>query len=259
MDYKLPEDFHAVLQIANAYERLDEALQVAEKIVAAGVKLHPNMDHAAIFTDPPHLVAGPLKTMGYIAGWDTKCYPSPVDERDYINVPSGLPDGHPALARGWFRYVAVVHPVDKAALNQMIRQGYGNPFIHHLTWGIVPPERKSGDDFGYACEVISHMVNVWQRIGDHLKAEPGTLIMALPPEVTQHPQFEATLPELFDGLDSASHQVETMQGGGFLIQFFVLTGGRIEVALRIDTQQTFNPKSVHKISEDEISTQQTDS
>ena len=44
-----------------------------------------------------------------------------------------------------------------------------------------------------------------------------------------------------------------MQGGGFLIQFFVLTGGRIEVALRVDTTQTFNPKSVHKISEDEIS------
>ena len=39
-----------------------------------------------------------------------------------------------------------------------------------------------------------------------------------------------------------------------LIQFFVLTGGRIEVALRVDTKQTFNPKSVHKISKDEIST-----
>ena len=48
--------------------------------------------------------------------------------------------------------------------------------------------------------------------------------------------------------------VEAMQGGGFLIQFFVLTGGRIEVALRVDTTQTFNPKSVHKISKDEIST-----
>ena len=50
--------------------------------------------------------------------------------------------------------------------------------------------------------------------------------------------------------------VETMQGGGFLIHFFVLTGGRIEVALRVGTTQTFNPKSVHKISEDEISTVQ---
>ena len=258
MDCILPEDFHSVLQIGNAYERLDEALEVAEKLVDAGVKLYPNMDHAAIFTDPPHLVAGPLKNVGYIAGWDTKCYPSPVDERDYINVPSGLPDGHPALDRGWFRYVAVVHPVDMAALNQMIRQGYGNPFIHHLTWGIVPPERKRGDDFDYACEVISHMVNARQRIGYYLETDPGTLIMALPPEIAQHPKFEAALPELLDGLDESAYQVETMQGGGFLIQFFVLTGGRIEVALRIDTQQTFNPKSVHKISEDEISTQQTD-
>ena len=110
MNCKLPEDFHAVLQIENAAERFDEALQVAEKISAAGVELYPYMDHAAIFTDPPYLVAGPLKTMGYIAGWDTKCYPSPVDEQDYINVPSGLPAGHPALARGWFHYVAVVHP-----------------------------------------------------------------------------------------------------------------------------------------------------
>ena len=101
------------------------------------------------------------------------------------------------------------------------------------------------------------MVNARQRIGGHLNAEPGTLIMALPPDITQHPQFETTLPQLLDGLDADAFQVETMQGGGFLIQFFVLTGGRIEVALRINTQQTFNPKSVHKISEDEISTQQT--
>ena len=40
------------------------------------------------------------------------------------------------------------------------------------------------------------------------------------------------------------------------MQFFVLDGGRIEVALRANTQQTFNPKSVHKISRDEISTDQ---
>ena len=258
MDCKLPEDFHAVLQIENASERFDEALDVAEKISAADVKLYPNMDHAAIFTDPPCLVAGPLKKMGYIAGWDTRCYPSPVDEQDYINVPSGLPVGHPALARGWFHYVAVVHPVDQPALDQMLGQGYGNPFIHHLTWGIVPPDRNGRDDFDYACRVISHMVNTRQRIGHYLSQEPGTLIMALPPDITRHPRFETTLPQLLDGLDTDSYQVETMQGGGFLIQFFVLTGGRIEVALRINTRQTFNPKSVHKISEDEISTQQTD-
>lgn len=258
MDCRLPEDFHTVLQIENASERFEEALRVAEKISDAGVKLYPNMDHAAIFTDPPCLVAGPLKTMGYIAGWDTRCYPSPVDEQDYINVPSGLPVGHPALARGWFHYVAVVHPVDQPALDQMLGQGYGNPFIHHLTWGIVPPDRNGEDDFDYACRVISYMVSTRQRIGSYLNEEPGTLIMALPPDITQHPRFETTLPQLLDGLDIDAYQVETMQGGGFLIQFFVLTGGRIEVALRINTQQTFNPKSVHKISEDEISTQQTD-
>ena len=47
-----------------------------------------------------------------------------------------------------------------------------------------------------------------------------------------------------------------MEGGGFLLQFFVLTGGRIEVALRVETNQTFNPKSVNKISKDELSTAQ---
>ena len=51
-------------------------------------------------------------------------------------------------------------------------------------------------------------------------------------------------------------QIEVMEGGGFLLQFFVLTGGRIEVALRVGTQQTFNPKSVHKISKDELSVNQ---
>ena len=47
-----------------------------------------------------------------------------------------------------------------------------------------------------------------------------------------------------------------MEGGGYLLQFFVLTGGRIEVALRVGTRQTFNPKSVHKISKDELSVDQ---
>jgi hypothetical protein len=258
MDCKLPDDFASVLQIANASDRFDEAVSVAKKISAAGVNLFPNMDHAAIFTDPPYLVAGPLKEVGYIAGWDTRCYPSPVDNQDYINVPSGLPDGHPALSRGWFNYVAVVHPVDEPARDQMLSQGYGNPFIHHLTWGLVAPEKNGEDDIAYAGKVISHMVNNRQRIGDQLGSDPGTLIMALPANITAHPEFEKKLPEWLGGLDAESHQIETMQSGGFLLQFFVLTGGRIEVALRIDTQQTFNPKSVHKISEDEISTVQTD-
>ena len=258
MHCKLPDDFASILQIANAPDRFDEAMGVAKKLTAAGINLLPNMDHAAMFTDPPHLVAGPLKEVGYVAGWDTKCYPSPVDGQDYINLPSGLPSGHPALLRGWFNYVAVVHPVDQIGRDLMLSQGYGNPFIHHLTWGIVPPEKDGEDDITYAGKVISYMVVNRQRIGDQLGVDPGTLIISLPANIAEHPEYEHKLPEWLAGLDAESCQIETMQGGGFLIQFFVLTGGRIEVALRIDTQQTFNPKSVHKISEDEISTQQTD-
>ena len=254
----IPQNFDSVLQIDNASQRLAEALEVSDKITAAGIDLLPNMDHAAIFSDPPYLVAGPLKEVGYVAGWDTKCYPSPVDEQDYINVPSGLPDGHKAHSEGWFRYVAVVHPVDQPARDQMLSQGYGNPFIHHLTWGIVPPLQNGQSDFDYACRVISYMVENRRKIGENIQTEPGTLIMALPSEIVAHDQFETMVPDLVKDLSPPEYQIETMQGGGFLIQFFALTGGRIEVALRIDTQQTFNPKSVHKISEDEISTQQTD-
>lgn len=258
MNVLLPENFSSVLPIENAYQRLTEAKEVAQKIVSAGVTLKPQMDHAAIFTDPPHLVAGPLKEIGYVAGWDQRCYPSPVDGQDYINVPSGLPEGHSALNKGWFRYVAVVHPVDEAARTEMLSQGYGNPFIHHLTWGIEPPPVQTDDIIELAQTTIEYMVDARQKIGEVLNNTPGTLIMALPETVIQHPQFKDLHDQYLAPLGSDSFQVESMQGGGFLIQFFVLTGGRIEVALRIDTQQTFNPKSVHKISEDEISTHQTD-
>ena len=97
----LPADFSQYLQIENATDRFEEAIKVANLVAEAGVGLHPNMDHAAIFVDPPHILAGPLKSVGYVAGWDSRCYPSPVDQQDYINVPSGLPDGHPAADRGW--------------------------------------------------------------------------------------------------------------------------------------------------------------
>lgn len=252
---RLPADFADHLGIENAATRLAEAEDVATRVTEAGVRLLPSMDHAAIFTDPPHLVAGPLKALGYAAGWDARCYPSPVDGHDYINVPSGLPDGHPSLEKGWFRYVAVVHPVDEPARNQMLSQGYGNPFVHHLTWGIVPPETSDGgiDDAG---TILTYMVGIREQIGSAIGDEPGTLIAALPAEVTGHPEFEARLPAWMAGLDTSEYQVETMEGGGYLLQFFVLAGGRIEVALRIGTRQTFNPKSVHKISEDEISTVQ---
>ncbi len=254
----LPDDFQARLNIPNAPQRLKEALKVAEKITAAGVQLLPNPDHAAIFVDPPHLMAGPLKKLGYIAGWDTRCYPSPVDGHDYINVPSGLPPDSPSRSQGWFDYVAVVHPVDEEAREHMLGQGHGNPFIHHMTWGIVPPDRAGADDFEYAGRLISHMNHTRKQIGEAVGDEPGTLIMALPQDVIDHPEFSDRLSVWIGDLEQDAYQVEAMQGGGVLIQFFVLTGGRIEVALRVGTQQTFNPKSVHKISKDEISAVQSE-
>ncbi|RKU38306.1 hypothetical protein C6496_07400 [Candidatus Poribacteria bacterium] len=249
----LPTNFADYLTIENADLRFTEATDVAERVTGAGVEIHPNMDHAAIFCDPPHLVADGLKRLGYVNGWDARCYPSPVDGCDYINVSAQLSADSPARSEGWFDYVAVVHPVDKSALQHMLSQGYGNPFIHHLTWGLVPPERTTADDFEYANCVVPFMVEKREVIGEAIGDDPGTLIIALPEHVLSHPKFEESLPSWLGDLDEEEYQVESMQGGGFLIQFFVLTGGRIEVALRVDTTQTFNPKSVHKISEDEIS------
>ena len=249
----LPTNFADYLTIENAALRFTEATDVAERVTGAGVAIHPNMDHAAIFCDPPHLVADGLKRLGYVNGWDARCYPSPVDGCDYINVSARLPADSSARSEGWFDYVAVVHPVDKPARQHMLSQGYGNPFIHHLTWGLVPPERTTADDFEYANCVVPFMVEKREVIGNAIGDDPGTLIIALPENVRSHPKFEESLPSWLGNLAAEDYQVESMQGGGFLIQFFVLTGGRIEVALRVDTTQTFNPKSVHKISEDEIS------
>ena len=248
----LPSNFSDYLQIDNADIRFQEATDVAMKIKDAGVEIYPNMDHAAIFCDPPHLVADGLKQLGYVNGWDARCYPSPVDGCDYINVSAQLSADSPARNKGWFDYVAVVHPVDKIALEHMLGQGHGNPFIHHLTWGIVAPKNRS-DDFEYASTVVPFMVNQRQIIGKAIGDEPGTLIIALPENVIASPKLQDELPKWLGDLNEEDYQVESMQGGGFLIQFFVLTGGRIEVALRVGTTQTFNPKSVHKISEDEIS------
>jgi hypothetical protein len=256
---RLPQDFHRHLDIPNAAARLEEAMEVGEKMAGAGIPLLPNPDHAAIFSDPPHLVAGPLRELGYVAGWDARCYPSPVDGHDYINVPSGLPGNSTAREQGWFDYVAVVHPVDQGARDQMLRQGQGNPFVHHITWGISSPNTSDADTpLERAGRIISFMARVRTLIPHILDSEPGTLIMALPGEIAQDPELERRLPRWLGDLAEEDYQVETMQGGGFLLQFFVLTGGRIEVALRSGTRQTFNPKSVHKISRDEISTDQLD-
>lgn len=239
----IPEKFAEHIQIDNARDRFAEALEVAGKIVETGVELRPNLDHAAIFTDPPLLLAGPLKKLGYINGWDSRCYPSPVDGQDYINVSARLPESSPRRAEGWPDFVAVVHPVDLEARDHMLSQGHGNPFVHHLTWGIVPPPRAGLDDVQYSSRLILFMADVRRKIQSAIAQEPGTLIIALPEDVVRHPDIPK--PE--------NSQVEIMEGGGFLLQFFVLTGGRIELALRVGTSQTFNPKSVYKISRDEIS------
>jgi hypothetical protein len=249
----LPSDFTEYLRIENAEERFEEARELGARLVAAGVRLTATPDHAAIFTDPPALVAGPLKAVGYVNGYDCRCYPSPVDGQDYINVSASLPEGHPALERGWWHHVAVVHPVDDAARVQMLSQGYGNPFIHHLTWGLEPPPRVS-DDYRYAEALVRAMVGYRQQIGDLLACQPGDLVLALPEGVMSRPGFRDDFSRWVGGLDREYWQVEPMQGGGFLLQFFVLPGGRIEVAMRVETTQVFNPKSVHKISAEEIST-----
>jgi hypothetical protein len=251
----IPSDFTDYFQIENAQERFDEARDLGARLVEAGVRLTETPDHAAIFTEPPSLVAGPLKSVGYITGRDCRCYPSPVDGQDYINVSASLPEGHPARARGWWNHVAVVHPVDDRARDQMLSQGYGNPFIHHLTWGLVPPPRDS-DDYCHAEGMVRAMVEYRQRIGDLLFCQPGDLVLALPDSVMARPSFRDDFTRWVGGLDRECWQVEPMQGGGFLLQFFVLPGGRIEVAMRVETTQVFNPKSVHKISAEEISTVQ---
>ncbi len=66
-------------------------------------------------------------------------------------------------------------------------------------------------------------------------------------------RFQPLFEEWIGDVPEEEYQLEAMEGGGFLLQFFVLEGGRIEVALRVGTRQTFNPKSVIKISRDEIS------
>jgi len=256
--FGLPENFSDVLSIANAGERFSEGLEVARKTADAGVAVEPAPDHAAIFSDPPQLVSGPMKSIGYELGWDTRCYPSPVDGCDFINVSARLDPNSAAYQQRWFRYVAVVHPVDDAASRQMQSRGYGNPFLHHLTLGIVPPERGDDDEFAYAGRVVSFMADVRRRMADVIGDAPGTLIAALPLEVIDDVRFREASCEWVDGLVPEEFQFQTMQGGGYLVQYFVLAGGRIEVALRVGTSQTFNPFSVEKISRDEISTHQDD-
>jgi hypothetical protein len=208
----IPDDFHEYLTIANAEERFAEARELGARLVGAGIRLTETPDHAAIFTDPPALVAGVLKRVGYVNGRDCRCYPSPVDGQDYINVAASLPPGHPARARGWWDHVAVVHPVDDAARQQMLSQGYGNPFIHHLTWGLLPPP-STGDDWADSEAMVRAMVAYRERIGELLRCQPGDLVLALPERVVTRPHFRDAFQEWVGGLDPEYWQVEPMQGG----------------------------------------------
>jgi hypothetical protein len=256
--FQLPEQFEQNLgiQIKNAQERLAEARDIGSKLADEGLPLTCNPDHFAMFTDPPQLLNGPLKRLGYVAGADNRCYPSPVDGCDYINVAASLPRSSPLREQGWPDHIAVVHPVDDVAGARMLEQGYGNPFIHHITLGIATPELEHDSGMGVAEQLIRRMVAVYRRIPAILGQSPGTLIMAVPKEVLSAPNFSQQFAAWTDNLPADPYQLEEMEGGGYLLQFFVLRGGRIEVALRYRTRQTFNPKSVHKISEDELSVNQ---
>jgi hypothetical protein len=252
----LPEGFEETMAIPNAAERLREAREVGDRLLGAGIPLMDHPDHYAIFSEPPRLLAEPLRSLGYVVGSDNRCYPSPVDGCDYINVAASLPEVSPAREKGWPDHIAVVHPLDDTGYRRMMDQGYGNPFIHHITWGIRAPAEAPGDEAEFAGSLISRMVEIRERIRELLREDPGTLIMALPGRVAEAPGFQAQLAASLDGTPEDEYQVEVMEGGGYLLQFFVLTGGRIEVALRVGTRQTFNPKSVHKISKDELSVDQ---
>lgn len=253
----LPDNFTQYFSISNAEERFAEARELGARLEAGGIPLMPTPDHAAIFTDPPALVAGTLKQVGYVNGLDCRCYPSPVDGQDYINVAASLPAEHPARERGWWDHVAVVYPVDDAARDQMLQGGYGNPFLHHLTFGLVPPVRRPGiDEITYAGELVRAMTSYRERIGQLFGSDPGDLVLALPAEIIARPDFLELFQEWVGGLAPEFWQVAAMEGGGYLLQFFVLRGGRIEVAMRVGTRQVFNPRSVHKISAEEISTDQ---
>jgi hypothetical protein len=250
----MPEGFDSYLNIQNARERLEEARDISTRLWEGGIALKANADHYAIFSDPPRLVAGPLKQVGYVVGADNRCYPSPVDGCDYINVAASLPALSAAREKGWPDHVAIVHPVDGSAHGRMIEQGYGNPFIHHITWGIPLPSSVSAED--PAGSLISRMVEIRETISGLLNETPGTLIIAMPREVVQGDGFQEQFNRSIGSTPEEQYQLEVMEGGGYLLQFFVLKGGRIEVALRSGTNQTFNPKSVQKISRDELSVDQ---
>ncbi|MGH9427873.1 MAG: hypothetical protein ACRD2L_16425 [Terriglobia bacterium] len=61
----MPEGFDNYLTIQNARQRFEEARDISRKLLEGGIALKANADHYAIFSDPPRLLAGPLKQAGY--------------------------------------------------------------------------------------------------------------------------------------------------------------------------------------------------
>jgi hypothetical protein len=251
-DFK--SDFLDLLPIDNADQRLTETEEVARRISSQGVLLTRNMDHTATFSDPIRQISGPLRARGYRSVWDQQCYLSLVPGAETHVVVSCLPAETEMRDRGWFEYIAAVWAIDQPSYDYLLSQGQGNPFIHHTTLGITALDRGASEsDLDYGLRLVPYMVDVRKRIEQASGEAAGNLIMAVPESLIDNLAFVGRLPEMTRGLDGKSFTLEPMQRGGFLLQFFVLPGGRVEIALRHGTSQTFNPISVKVISSDEIS------
>lgn len=253
LSFEFEKSFLEAFPIDSAARRFAEAREVASRIDREGVKLMTNMDHTALVGDPPRLVTGPIRRFGYQPGWDDRSYPSPVEGYDFWVLTSRMPPDSPLRPQGWFDYVAAVWSIDQPAYDYFIGQGNGNPFLHHMTMGIEPPERGNESELEYAYRLVPYMVDVRRRIEQGTGEQASQMVMSLPQEVFASDAFRARVPELVRDLEGSPYVIECMQGGGFLIQFFVLSGARIEVACRHATSQAFNPKSTERFTREEIS------
>jgi hypothetical protein len=252
LSFEFEKDFLEAFPIESAARRFVDAREVAKRITREGVRLMPSMDHTAMVSDPSRLITGPIRKFGYQAGWDERCYPSPLEGFDFWLITSRMPPDSPIRHQGWFDYIASVWPIDQPACDYFLGQGNGNPFLHHMTMGIEPPARGNESDLEYAVRLIPYMVDVRRRIQQGTGEQPSQLVMSLSQEVFASDEFRRRVPELVRDLDGP-YVIECMQGGGFLIQFFVLGGARIEVACRHGTSQAFNPRSTERFTREEIS------
>lgn len=253
LSFEFEKAFLEAFPIDSAARRFVEAREVATRITREGVRLMRNMDHTAMMSDPPRLITGPIRKFGYQPAWDERSYPSPLEGHDFWLITSRMPPDSPIRHQGWFDYIASVWPDDQAAHDYFIGQGNGNPFLHHMTMGIEPLARGAESELDYAYRLIPYMIDVRERIRQGTGEQPSQLVMSLPSDVFASEDFRRRLPELVRGLDGKPYVIERMQGGGFLIQFFVLGGARIEVACREGTVQAFNPRSTERFTREEIS------